>query len=251
MNPVLKLVGLKKSYGETEVLKEINLEVNAGDVISIIGPSGTGKSTLLRCINLLEEPSAGTIYIGDSRVDALSSDKKPRLYDRQISKLRSQVGMVFQQYNLWPHLSVLENVTTSLVLVKKIPKAEAEKKAREMLKLVKMDDKALSYPNNLSGGQQQRIAIARALAMEPELMLFDEVTSALDPQLSAEVLEVMKSLANKGMTMLVVTHEMKFAEKVSNRVLFMDGGLIVEDGTPQQIFHETKEERTKQFLNTI
>lgn len=251
MGVVLKLENLKKSYNDTEVLNEINLEVKKGDVISIIGPSGTGKSTLLRCINLLEEPTKGNIFIGNDKIETLKPNKKPRLFDKEIAKLRAQVGMVFQQYNLWPHMSVLENVMTAPIMVKGKSKEKAKNTAMKMLELVQMDNKAIEYPNNLSGGQQQRVAIARALAMEPELILFDEVTSALDPLLSAEVLEVMRDLAKQGMTMLVVTHEMNFAEKVSNRVIFMADGNIVEDGTPQQIFYEAKDERTKKFLRSI
>lgn len=248
MDPVLKVNGLKKSYGDTQILKGIDLQVNRGDVISIIGPSGTGKSTLLRCINLLEEPTEGTIQIGEDIIEAIPNIKKPRIYDKKIAKVRARVGMVFQQFNLWPHKSVIDNITMAPMLVNGETKEVAYEKAKKMLALVKMDSKADVYPNNLSGGQQQRIAIARALAMEPDLLLFDEVTSALDPQLSAEVLEVMKNLAKQGKTMLVVTHEMSFAEKVANRVIFMDSGNILEDGTPEQVFHNTLEQKTKEFI---
>lgn len=251
MEPVLVIEGLKKSFGDTEILKGIDLKVNKGDVIAVIGPSGTGKSTLLRCINLLEDPTEGVIHIGHSKFEASGNITKPPINNREKAKLRTKVGMVFQQFNLWPHMSVLQNIITSPMLVKGESKEVATQKAYEMLDLVKMKSKANNYPSNLSGGQQQRVAIARALTMEPDVMLFDEVTSSLDPQLSREVLEVMRGLATKGMTMLVVTHEMDFAEKVANRVLFMDGGVIVEDGSPQEVFRETKEERTKQFLHSI
>ncbi len=250
MNPILRIDGLRKSYGDLEILKGINLSVNKGEVIAVIGPSGTGKSTMLRCINFLEEPTSGTIYIGDEKVESVSKKAKPRTYRPQITKLRTRVGMVFQQFNLWPHKSVLENIIEGPVLLKRVPKSEAIEKAKVLLELVKMGDKANQYPMSLSGGQQQRVAIAKALAMEPELMLFDEVTSALDPQLVGEVLEVMTNLAQGGMTMLVVTHEMKFAENVSTRVLFMDGGVIAEEGSPQQIFKNAQNERTRQFLSS-
>jgi len=249
MKPVLRLEGLRKSYGDNEILKGVDLTVNKGEVIAVIGPSGTGKSTMLRCINFLEEPSAGTIYIGDEKVESLPPGAKARTYHPQITKLRSRVGMVFQQFNLWPHKSVLENIIEGPVLIKGEHKSQATAKAMHLLEMVKLSDKAKMYPSSLSGGQQQRVAIARALAMEPELMLFDEVTSALDPQLVGEVLEVMTKLAQEGMTMLVVTHEMKFAENVSTRVLFMDGGYIGEQGTPEEVFKHTKNERTKQFLS--
>ncbi|TDF98558.1 amino acid ABC transporter ATP-binding protein [Paenibacillus piri] len=250
MKPVLQIQGLRKSYGNHEILKGVDLSVNKGEVIAVIGPSGTGKSTMLRCINFLEEPTSGTIWIGDEKVDSLPPKAKARTYHPQITKLRTRVGMVFQQFNLWPHKSVLENIIEGPVLLKKIPKEEAIVKAKHLLQLVKLADKADHYPASLSGGQQQRVAIARSLAMEPELMLFDEVTSALDPQLVGEVLEVMTKLAQDGMTMLVVTHEMKFAENVSSRVLFMDGGVIAEQGTPEQVFRNTENERTRRFLSS-
>ncbi|MDF2963036.1 MAG: transporter related protein [Paenibacillus sp.] len=251
MKPILQIQGLRKSYGNHEILKGIDLSVNKGEVIAVIGPSGTGKSTMLRCINFLEEPTAGAIWIGDEKVESLPPKAKSRTYHPQITKLRTRVGMVFQQFNLWPHKSVLENIIEGPVLLKNVHKAEAVDKAKQLLELVKLGDKADKYPASLSGGQQQRVAIARALAMEPEVMLFDEVTSALDPQLVGEVLEVMTSLAKAGMTMLVVTHEMKFAENVSSRVLFMDGGVIAEQGTPEQVFRNTQNERTRSFLSSV
>jgi ABC-type polar amino acid transport system ATPase subunit len=250
MKPILQLQGLRKSYGDHEILKGVNLTVNKGEVIAVIGPSGTGKSTMLRCINFLEEPTSGTIWIGEEKVDSLPLKAKARTYHPQITRLRTRVGMVFQQFNLWPHKSVLENVIEGPVLLKNVPKKEAVTKAMHLLDLVKLGEKADQYPMSLSGGQQQRVAIARALAMEPELMLFDEVTSALDPQLVGEVLDVMTKLALDGMTMLVVTHEMKFAENVSSRVLFMDGGVIAEEGTPEQVFRNTQHARTQHFLSS-
>lgn len=251
MKPILQIHGLRKSYGNHEVLKGVDLSVGKGEVIAVIGPSGTGKSTMLRCINFLEEPSAGTIWVGEEKVESLPPKSKARTYHPQITRLRTQVGMVFQQFNLWPHKSVLENIIEGPVLLKNVTKEEAVEKAKRLLQLVKLGDKVDHYPTSLSGGQQQRVAIARALAMEPELMLFDEVTSALDPQLVGEVLEVMTNLAGAGMTMLVVTHEMKFAENVSSRVLFMEGGIIAEQGTPQQVFRNTQHERTKYFLSSV
>jgi polar amino acid transport system ATP-binding protein len=248
MKPILKIEGLRKSYGPAEVLKGIDLTVYPGEVISIIGPSGTGKSTLLRCINLLEEPTQGTVYIGDEKLVALPPGSKNRTYHPKITHLRTRVGMVFQQFNLWPHKTVLENIIEAPILVKKMARDQAMEKALILLDLVKLKDKADKYPASLSGGQQQRVAIARAMAMDPEVMLFDEVTSSLDPQLVGEVLEVMNQLAKKGMTMLVVTHEMKFAENVSSRVIFMDSGVIAEEGVPQQIFKSSQHPRTREFL---
>ncbi|MET3505296.1 amino acid ABC transporter ATP-binding protein [Halalkalibacter oceani] len=249
MEPLLKIEGLSKSYHDLEVLKGVDLTVNKGEVIAIIGPSGTGKSTLLRCINFLEEPTAGIVSIGEDKVESLPQHKKQRTFHPDITKLRTKVGMVFQHFNLWPHMSVLENVMEGPTLIKKKPKAEALEQAKYLLDLVKMGDKADQYPLSLSGGQQQRVAIARALAMEPELMLFDEVTSALDPQLVGEVLEVMTNLAKKGMTMLVVTHEMRFAENVATRVIFMNEGKIAEEGTPEKVFHNPDNPATKSFLS--
>lgn len=239
---MIEVNGLRKSFGELEVLKNIDQHIEQGEKVVIIGPSGSGKSTFLRCLNLLEMPTGGDIYIDGERVTDKSVD---------INRVREKMGMVFQQFNLFPHLSVLENITLAPIKVKKMTKSEADEKAMELLKRVGLADKAESYPGQLSGGQQQRIAIARALAMEPEIMLFDEPTSALDPEMVGEVLEVMKDLANAGMTMVVVTHEMGFAREVASRVLFMDGGYVLEDGTPQQVFSSPENDRTREFLGKI
>lgn len=233
---------LKKHFGSLEVLKDMNLEVREGEVVCLIGPSGSGKSTFLRCINCLEIPSSGEIIVDDMKL----TDKKTN-----INKARENVGMVFQQFNLFPHLTVLQNITLAPVDRKKMTKSEAEEKAMELLNRVGLAEKKDQYPANLSGGQQQRVAIARALAMNPDLMLFDEPTSALDPEMVGEVLEVMKDLAKGGMTMIVVTHEMGFAREVADRVLFLDGGYIVEEGTPEQIFSNPQESRTIEFLNKV
>jgi polar amino acid transport system ATP-binding protein len=233
---------LSKSFGALEVLSDVSLTVEEGEVVCIIGPSGSGKSTFLRCINLLETPTSGTIsYRG---TDITSSEMDIRL-------LREQVGMVFQQFNLFPMKTVLENITLAPVLTKMKTKAEARQKALELLDKVGLAEKADATPSTLSGGQQQRVAIARALAMEPKALLFDEPTSALDPELVGDVLEVMKQLANEGMTMLVVTHEMGFARDVADRVIFMDNGVIVEEGKPGEIFTCPKEERTRAFLSRV
>ena len=241
-NEMIKIKNLKKSYGKLEVLKGIDTKIREGEVISIIGPSGSGKSTFLRCINRLEEPTSGQIFIHGT--DVLG--KKVN-----INKIRENVGMVFQHFNLYPHKTVLENITLGPIKLKKISKTEAGKKAVELLKKVGLEDKRDVYPNKLSGGQKQRVAIARALAMDPKIMLFDEPTSALDPEMIGEVLEVMKELANAGMTMIVVTHEMGFARNVANRVFFMDEGYILEDDLPKEIFDNPKNERTKEFLKKV
>lgn len=233
---------LHKSFGELEVLKGIDEHISVGEVIAVIGPSGSGKSTFLRCLNLLEKPTGGTITIDGEVI----TDGKIN-----INHIREKMGMVFQQFNLFPHLSVLSNITLSPIKVKKMNKDEAEKLAYSLLEKVGLKDKALSYPGQLSGGQKQRIAIARALAMNPEIMLFDEPTSALDPEMVGEVLDVMKSLAKEGMTMVVVTHEMGFAREVADRVLFMDGGVIAESGTPEQIFTNPQNPRTQSFLSKV
>lgn len=241
-NEMIKIKNLKKSYGKLEVLKGIDTKIREGEVISIIGPSGSGKSTFLRCINRLEEPTSGQIFIHGT--DVLG--KKVN-----INKIRENVGMVFQHFNLYPHKTVLENITLGPIKLKKISKTEAGKKAVELLKKIGLEDKRDVYPNKLSGGQKQRVAIARALAMDPKIMLFDEPTSALDPEMIGEVLKVMKELAQAGMTMIVVTHEMGFARNVANRVFFMDDGYILEDDLPKEIFDNPKNERTKEFLKKV
>ena len=239
---MIKIKDLKKKYGEVEVLKGISTEIKEGEVISIIGPSGSGKSTFLRCINRLEEPTSGEIKINNKNILERKAD---------INKIREEVGMVFQHFNLYPHKTVLENITLGPIRLKKMPKAEAEKLAIELLEKVGLGDKKDVYPNKLSGGQKQRVAIARALAMNPKVILFDEPTSALDPEMIGEVLEVMKELANAGMTMIVVTHEMGFARNVANRVFFMDGGYILEDAKPQDLFNNPKTERAREFLEKV
>ena len=239
---MIKVENLYKNYGKLEVLKNISTEVKKGDIIAIIGPSGSGKSTFLRCLNKLEEPTAGHIYIDNKDLMGVDTD---------INKIREKVGMVFQHFNLFPHKTVLENLTLSPMKIKGYSQAEAESKALVLLEKVGLKDKAAVYPNQLSGGQKQRIAIARALAMEPEIMLFDEPTSALDPEMIKEVLDVMRDLAKEGMTMLIVTHEMGFAKNVANRVFFMDRGNILEDTTPTELFDNPKHERTKEFLDKV
>ena len=239
---MIKIKNLKKSYGKLEVLKGINTEIREGEVISIIGPSGSGKSTFLRCINRLEEPTSGEIFIHGTNILQKNVN---------INKIRENVGMVFQHFNLYPHKTVLENIILGPVKLKKISKAEAEEKAIELLKKVGLEDKKDVYPNKLSGGQKQRVAIARALAMDPQIMLFDEPTSALDPEMIGEVLIVMKELAQAGMTMIVVTHEMGFARNVANRVFFMDSGYILEDAAPSEVFENPKNDRTKEFLRKV
>ncbi|MBP3306440.1 MAG: amino acid ABC transporter ATP-binding protein [Anaerotignum sp.] len=238
----VKVEQLKKSFGSLEVLKGIDLEVKEGEVVCLIGPSGSGKSTFLRCLNRLEETTAGTVIVDDNDI----TDPKCN-----INKVRENIGMVFQQFNLFPHLSVLENIMLAPVDRKKLTKAEAKTTAERLLATVGLAEKAGEYPPNLSGGQQQRVAIARALAMSPDIMLFDEPTSALDPEMVGEVLEVMKQLAKDGMTMIVVTHEMGFAREVADRVIFMDGGYIVEQGTPEQVFGNPQHKRTQDFLNKV
>ena len=233
---------LHKSFGKNDVLKGIDEHIEKGEVVVVIGPSGSGKSTFLRCLNLLEEPTSGKIIFEGNDI----TDKKV-----DINKIREKMGMVFQQFNLFPHKTVLENLTIAPIKVKGISKAEAEKKAFELLERVGLTDKAKAYPSSLSGGQKQRIAIARALAMEPDVMLFDEPTSALDPEMVGEVLSVMKDLAKDGMTMVVVTHEMGFAREVGDRILFMDAGNIVEQGTPEEIFSHPKNSRTIDFLSKV
>ncbi|MDF2856145.1 MAG: artM [Neobacillus sp.] len=239
---MIKVENLHKSYGKLEVLKGISTTINSGEVVAIIGPSGSGKSTFLRCMNLLENPTSGTILIADQNI----TDKKTN-----IMKVRQQVGMVFQHFHLFPHKTVMQNLTYAPIKVKGLSKEKAEKVAGDLLDRVGLREKADEYPTRLSGGQKQRVAIARALAMEPEVMLFDEPTSALDPEMVKEVLEVMKSLAHTGMTMAIVTHEMGFAREVADRVLFLDGGLLVEDTKPQEFFTNPKSKRAQDFLQKM
>lgn len=239
---MIKVENLHKHFGKLEVLKGIDYEIHEKEVVCVIGPSGSGKSTFLRCMNLLEEVTDGAIYIEGKKIN----DPKTNIND-----IRTEVGMVFQQFNLFPHMSVIDNITMAPMQIRKMNKKDAEKLALELLEKVGLREKADNYPQQLSGGQQQRVAIARALAMKPKIMLFDEPTSALDPEMVKEVLEVMKNLAKEGMTMVVVTHEMGFAREVSDRVLFMDGGYIVEEGQPEQIFDHPQNERTKAFLGKV
>ena len=239
---MIKVENLSKSFQGLPVLKDVNVTINKGDVVCVIGPSGSGKSTFLRCLNMLEKPSGGKIYFGG--VDLADPKTNLNLH-------RQKMGMVFQQFNLFPHMTVLENLCCAPMMLKNIPKAEAEATALDLLDRVGLADRANTYPNKLSGGQKQRVAIVRALCMNPDVMLFDEPTSALDPEMVGEVLDVMKSLAEKGMTMVVVTHEMGFAREVSNRVLFLDDGVIAEDGTPEEVFGSPKCERLKTFLAKV
>lgn len=239
---MIKIKNLHKNFGNLEVLKGIDYEIEEKEVVCVIGPSGSGKSTFLRCINLLEEVSDGEIFIEDVKVNDPKTD---------INEIRTEVGMVFQQFNLFPHMTVIDNITMAPIQVRKMSKKDAEKLALELLDKVGLQSKAYNYPEQLSGGQQQRVAIARALAMKPKVMLFDEPTSALDPEMVKEVLDVMKQLAEEGMTMVIVTHEMGFAREVADRVIFMDGGYIVEEGHPEEVFGNTKSERTKAFLSKV
>lgn len=238
---MIKLEIVHKSFGKNEVLKGINLHIKQGQVVVIIGPSGSGKSTVLRTMNYLEEPTSGKVI-----VDGMDLSDKKKLND-----VRAEVGMVFQNFNLFPHMTVMENLTLAQTKVRKTSMEEAKKIGQALLDRVGLADKANAYPDSLSGGQKQRVAIARALAMKPKVMLFDEPTSALDPEMVSEVLDVMKSLAEEGMTMVIVTHEMGFAKKVADRVLFVDGGLILEDNTPERVFDAPTNERTKSFLDKI
>ncbi|MEX3746484.1 MULTISPECIES: amino acid ABC transporter ATP-binding protein [Lysinibacillus] len=239
---MIKIENLHKYFGKLEVLKGIDYEIQEKQVVCVIGPSGSGKSTFLRCINMLEEVTDGAIYIENVKIN----DPKTN-----INAIRAEVGMVFQQFNLFPHMTVIDNVTMAPMQIRKMGRPEAEALGHELLKKVGLDSKAYNYPEQLSGGQQQRVAIARALAMKPKAILFDEPTSALDPEMVKEVLDVMKNLAAEGMTMIVVTHEMGFAREVGDRVVFMDGGYIVEEGTPKEIFSNPQNERTKAFLGKV
>lgn len=239
---MIKTEKLTKSFGDKQVLKGIDEQINSGEVVVIIGPSGSGKSTFLRCMNLLEEPTTGKVIFEGKEINKKGVD---------IDSIRTKMGMVFQSFNLFPHLTVLDNIMIGPQQVKKVPKDKAEAIARKLLARMGMSEKADVYPQSLSGGQKQRIAIARALAMEPDMMLFDEPTSALDPEMVGEVLQVMKDLALEGMTMVVVTHEMGFAKEVGDRILFMDDGQVMERGTPDEIFNHPKSERTKDFLSKV
>jgi len=239
---VLKVVNLTKNFDDLEVLKGIDVTINHGDVVCVIGPSGSGKSTFLRCLNLLEKPTGGQIFFEGVDLTEKKTD---------LNLHRQKMGMVFQQFHLFPHMTVLDNLITAPVMLKKVPKEDAKAKAMELLKRVGLDDRADAYPDQLSGGQKQRVAIVRALCMEPDVMLFDEPTSALDPEMVGEVLDVMKELAKIGMTMVVVTHEMGFAREVSNRVLFMDEGVIMEEGSPEELFSNPKCERLQSFLSKV
>ena len=239
---MIKVKNLHKSFGKLDVLCGIDENIKKGEVVVVIGPSGSGKSTFLRCLNLLEKPTDGEIYIDDELINTPKAD---------VNKIRQKMGMVFQHFNLFPHLTIMENITLAPIKLKKMTKEEAIKRGQELLERVGLADKANAYPAQLSGGQKQRVAIARAVAMNPEIMLFDEPTSALDPEMVGEVLDVMKDLADSGMTMVVVTHEMGFAREVGTRVLFMDQGIVVEQGSPDEIFSNPQNERTQNFLSKV
>jgi polar amino acid transport system ATP-binding protein len=249
--PMLEIAGLRKRFGAVEVLRDVSLAVNPGEVVVVIGPSGSGKTTLLRCINLLEEYERGTITIDGEpigyRVDGRTG-RRLRMSERDVAAARARIGMVFQSYNLFPHMSVLQNIVAAPVRVRGIERRQAEARAHELLAMVGLSDKAAEYPIRLSGGQQQRVAIARALAMDPKIMLFDEITSALDPELVGEVLAAMQQLASGGMTMVVVTHEMSFARDIADLMVFMDAGVIVEEGKPDQLLFAPRTERVRAFL---
>lgn len=240
-NCMIELKGLRKAFGSNEILKGVDLKVNRSEVVVIIGPSGSGKSTLLRCVNYLEVPTGGSVTIDGETITP----------EVNINTIRAEVGMVFQHFNLFPHMTVLKNITLAQEKVRKKTPSEAEQTAMELLKKVGLEEKAHAFPDELSGGQQQRVAIARALAMQPKIMLFDEPTSALDPEMVNEVLDVMRDLAESGMTMMCVTHEMGFARQVADRVLFVDQGIILEQGTPDEVFSHPKEKRTQEFLSKI
>ena len=241
-NVMIKVRNLHKKFEDLEVLSGIDEHITQGEVVVVIGPSGSGKSTFLRCLNLLETVTEGEIYVDDELITA------PKV---NVNRVRQKMGMVFQQFNLFPHLTIMDNITLAPVLLKKMTKEEAVKRGQELLQRVNLGEKANAYPAQLSGGQKQRVAIARALAMDPEIMLFDEPTSALDPEMVGEVLDVMKDLARSGMTMVIVTHEMGFAKEVASRVLFIDQGVVMESGTPEEVFGNPKNERTKNFLSKV
>ena len=241
-NAIISVKDLKKTFQKNEVLKGVSIDINKGDVVCVIGASGSGKSTFLRCLNMLEVPTGGSIFFENNDL----TDKKT-----DLNLHRQKMGMVFQQFNLFPHMTILENLTCAPIMLKKVPKEQAEEKAMSLLARVGLADRASSYPNQLSGGQKQRVAIVRALCMEPDVMLFDEPTSALDPEMVGEVLDVMRELASEGMTMVVVTHEMGFAREVSNRVVFLDDGVIAEEGAPEELFSAPKCERLQNFLAKV
>jgi len=241
-SPLIETVDLKKNFNDLEVLKGINEKIYKGEVVCIIGPSGGGKSTFLRCLNMLEEPSSGEVYFEGEKLDPKSTN---------IDLHRQKIGMVFQQFNVFPHLTVMENITLAPTLEKKVPLEEAKENALKLLKQVGLEDKANEYPRKLSGGQKQRLAIVRAMAMEPDVMLFDEPTSALDPEMVKGVLEVIRKLTDSGMTCVIVTHEMGFAREVADRVLFIDEGIVMEEGTPEELFNDPKHPRTKEFLSQV
>ena len=248
----VRAVNVRKSFGDLEVLKGIDLEVRRGEVVVLLGPAGSGKTTFLRLINQMETLTGGRIWVDGELVGLVERDGRlHRRTDKDIARQRSSIGMVFQRFNLFPHRTALENITEAPMVVKKTPRAQAEQRANELLAQVGLADRGAAYPSQLSGGQQQRVAIARALAMDPDLMLFDEPTSALDPELVGEVLNTMKDLAAKGMTMIVVTHEVAFAREVADRVVFMEGGVVVESGPPEQVIGNPREERTRTFLGRV
>jgi polar amino acid transport system ATP-binding protein len=248
--PMLAMSGVVKRFGDNHVLRGVSLTVHRGETVVIIGPSGSGKTTLLRCVNLLEDYEQGTVTVDGAPVGYTldRSGQRQRMSERDIAASRESIGIVFQSYNLFPHMTVLQNIVAAPVRVRGIPRAKAEQRAADLLAMVGLSDKSGAYPARLSGGQQQRVAIARALAMDPKIMLFDEVTSALDPELVGEVLAAMQQLARDGMTMIVVTHEMSFARDVADRIVFMEGGVIVEEGTPDQLFFQPRTKRVRQFL---
>jgi len=248
---MLEIAGVSKRFGTLEVLRDVSLSVRSGEVVVVIGPSGSGKTTLLRCINMLEDYEQGTVVVDGEPVGyrfESTTGRRQRMSERDIAASREKIGIVFQSYNLFPHMTALQNIVAAPVRVRGIPRARAEARARELLAMVGLSDKASEYPVRLSGGQQQRVAIARALAMDPKIMLFDEVTSALDPELVGEVLAAIQQLARDGMTMIVVTHEMSFARDVADRIVFMDGGAIAEQGEPDQVFFAPRSERVRLFL---
>lgn len=249
---MIDIVGLNKHYGEHHVLKDINLHITPGEVVVIIGPSGSGKSTMLRCINYLEDYQEGYVMIGGENIGRqLVNGKSVKMPEKKLNKMRQKVGMVFQSFNLFYNKTVIQNITMAPIDLKKIKREEAEEKAVELLKKVGLEEKAHMMPASLSGGQKQRVAIARALAMEPEIMLFDEPTSALDPEMVGEVLKVMRDLADSGMTMVIVTHEMNFARTIADTVVVLEDGAIIESGSPEQVFEHPQQERTKTFVNTV